>query len=126
MTPTPCSIVTVTKPTMNRCAWCGGAIGDKSGKGRPKRYCRPSHRQRAYESRQLAGTRGLEFDDVLISRSSLERHRDLLYILEAAYEDVLTDSVDATGPQMLKTVRSLRGAIEGAVSCDLEIRATGS
>lgn len=119
-------IVTVTKPVMSRCAWCGGVIGDKSGQGRPKRYCRPSHRQRAYESRRLADNRGLEIDDVLISRSSLERHRDFLYLLEAAYEDVLTDSVDATPPQMLKTIRSLRSAVEQAVACDLEIRATGS
>ncbi len=110
---------------MNRCAWCGSLIGEKSGKGRPRRYCRSSHRQRAYESRQLAGTRGLESDDVLISRSSLERHRDFLYILEAAYEDVLTDSVDATGAQMLKNIRSMRKSLEGAVACDLEIRATG-
>lgn len=122
----PCNIVTVTKLPMTRCAWCGGAIGKNSGRGRPKRYCRPSHRQRAYESRRLATTRGLEFDDVLISRSSLEAHRDQLYLLEAAYEDVLTDSVDATAPQMLKTVRSLRRSVEAAVACDLEIRATGA
>lgn len=120
------NIVTVTKLTVSRCAWCGGVIGEKSGQGRPKRYCRPSHRQRAYESRRLADTRGLESDDVLISRSSLERHRDLLYLLEAAYEDVLTDSADATAPQMLRVVRSLRSAVEQAVAFDLEIRATGS
>ena len=63
---------------------------------------------------------------MLISRSSLERHRDLLYLLEAAYEDVLTDAVDATAPQMLKIIRSLRPAVEQAVAFDLEIRATGS
>jgi hypothetical protein len=49
-----------------------------------------------------------------------------LYLLEAAYEDVLTDSVDATAPQMLTTVRSLRQAVEAAVACGLEIRATGA
>ena len=63
---------------------------------------------------------------MLISRSSLEAHRDQLYLLEAAYEDVLSDSVDATAPQMLKAVRSLRDSVEAAVACDLEIRATGA
>jgi len=120
------NIITVTKHPMNRCAWCGGVFGKTAGQGRPKRYCRPSHRRRAYESRRLATSRGLEGDDVLISRSSLEAHREQLYLLEAAYEDVLTDSVDATAPQMLTTVRSLRQAVEAAVACGLEIRATGA
>ena len=45
-----------------RCEWCGGEFHANAGPGRPARYCRRSHRQRAYEARQLAGERGISPD----------------------------------------------------------------
>lgn len=58
------------------------------GPGRPARFCRRSHRQRAYEARRLAESHGLGSDDVLLSRADFERLRDLLYLIESALQDV--------------------------------------
>ena len=73
------------------CAWCGGAIDASSGPGRPARYCRRSHRQRAYEARREAERRGLAPDEVVLNRHTGERLRDALYRLEAAATDVALD-----------------------------------
>ena len=37
----------------HRCSWCGRRFEPTPGPGRPRLYCRPSHRQRAYEARSL-------------------------------------------------------------------------
>lgn len=34
------------------CLWCGKPVIPQEGRGRPRKYCRPSCRQRAYESRR--------------------------------------------------------------------------
>ncbi|MEA2001615.1 MAG: hypothetical protein U9N84_06985 [Actinomycetota bacterium] len=74
-----------------RCEWCGGEYISAAGPGRPPRYCRRSHRQRAYEARRLAGERGIGPDEVLVSRRTWERLRDALYRIETASEDVAMD-----------------------------------
>ncbi len=61
------------------------------GPGRPQRYCRKSHRQRAYEARREAKRRDLGPDEVIISRRNWEQLRDALYRLEAAGEDIAID-----------------------------------
>lgn len=74
-----------------RCDWCGRRFAPTRGPGRPRRYCRPSHRQRAYEARTLAKAHALESDQVLMSAERLESIRDLLYRIEAAMDDVDRD-----------------------------------
>lgn len=120
------NIVTVTKSTMHRCAWCGGKFARPKGPGRPPRYCRSSHRQRAYESRRLAQVRGLAADDVLVSRSSVENLRDELYRLEAAAEDAAVDAQDATVEEARRIAGGLAKLVVEVVAVDLEIRASGS
>ena len=66
-------------------------IDASSGPGRPARYCRRSHRQRAYEARREAERRGLASDEVVLNRHTWERLRDALYRLEAAATDVALD-----------------------------------
>ncbi len=73
------------------CVWCGGAFTVDPGPGRPARYCRRSHRQRAYEARREAARRGLRPDEVVLNRHTWERLRDALYRLEAAAQDVALD-----------------------------------
>ena len=46
-----------------------------SGRGRPRRYCRNSHRQRAYEARVAARRRDLSPDEVIITRRGWESIR---------------------------------------------------
>jgi hypothetical protein len=102
------------------CAWCGGAFKVARGPGRPQRYCRKSHRQRAYEARREAKRRDLGPDEVLISRRTWEYLRDALYRLEAAGEDVAidigagrptkTDYVEALG-HLSASVRDLQDVV---------------
>lgn len=81
----------MTLSRRSRCEWCGAEFAAPGGPGRPARYCRRSHRQRAYEARRLAGERGINPEEVLLSRRTWEALRDALYRLEAASEDVAMD-----------------------------------
>ena len=78
-------------PRTRSCEWCGERFAVGGGPGRKPKYCRPSHRQRAYEARRLAGDRGIGADEVLISRRTWDHLRDALYRLESASEDVAMD-----------------------------------
>lgn len=73
------------------CEWCGGGFPVETHPGRPRRYCRASHRQRAYEARREAQRRGLAPDEVLITKRAWHQLRDSLYRLETAAEDVAID-----------------------------------
>lgn len=59
--------------------------------GRPRRYCRRSHRQRAYEARLLAERMGLGRGDVLVSAETLRSVRDGLRMVGRAVKDVERD-----------------------------------
>jgi hypothetical protein len=63
----------------------------QSGLGRPRKYCRRSHRQRAYEARLLAERMGLDGGEALVSATALRAVNDRIYILETALSDVERD-----------------------------------
>ena len=89
-------------------------------------YCRRSHRQRAFEARQLAASHGLGVDDVLMSRGSLVELRDALYQLEAAMEDVDTDLMEADDPGRHRSALwHLYGAAANLRGVRLEPKAIG-
>lgn len=79
------------QPEGARCGWCGRELVITDGRGRPRRYCRQSCRQRAYElrRRQLVGT--LRSTEVPIRLIDFERLRDGLYIVNSALDDVDLD-----------------------------------
>jgi hypothetical protein len=81
-----------------RCAWCGRRFAQSPGPGRKRRYCRPSHRQRAYEARALAKTHALAEGQVLMAAERLDAIRDLLYRIEAAMDDVDADLASDDSP----------------------------
>jgi hypothetical protein len=74
-----------------RCAWCGGVLPPSQGLGRPRTYCKQGCRQQAHIARKLAKARGLDEDEVLVSRAALEHLQGLLYGVQAALEDVDSD-----------------------------------
>ena len=59
--------------------------------GRPRRYCRDSHRQRAYEARRLGWRMDLTSAEATVSAAALNELGDRLTVLEAALEDVEQD-----------------------------------
>ena len=110
-----------------RCQWCGGEFAAPHGPGRPPRYCRRSHRQRAYEARRLAGERGIGPDEVLISRRTWEHLRDALYRLEAASEDVAMDLLSGrpTKTEYVEALAHLSAAVRDLQDIAVEPIAVG-
>lgn len=118
-------IVTVTE---YRCEWCGEHIAKGNGPGRPRRYCRPSHRQRAYEARRLAARRGLHPDEVLVTRRTWDRLRDALYRLQAASEDVAMDVLAGrpTKQEYVEAIAHLTAAVRDLQEVAVEPVALGA
>ncbi|MCB2223901.1 MAG: hypothetical protein KQH83_06955 [Actinobacteria bacterium] len=76
---------------IRHCAWCGGAIPDTGSVGRPRRYCRRSHRQRAFEARRSGRARGLGAGEAVVRAEALRALGDARYLLEAALDDTTSD-----------------------------------
>lgn len=115
----------MTKQDPRRCAWCGAAFELNPGPGRPRRYCKRSHRQRHYESKALAEQRGIGADELLVERAKVSRLHDLLYVLEAACEDVSAD-LDAgvtEAEDLRQTIAYLLGAAQPLRDAYLEPKA---
>jgi len=84
---------------ISHCAWCGRAFALSGSLGRKARYCRRSHRQRAFEARCLAARMGLDSGEALVDAEALCRLRDRLYVLESALDDVEGDLRGRPGPE---------------------------
>ncbi len=80
-----------------RCGWCHRLLAPQQGAGRPRRFCSPSHRQRAYEARRRADELHVPADRCIVSLADLGRLHDRLYRLEAAVEDVRADLGESSG-----------------------------
>ncbi len=81
--------------------------------GRPRRYCRRSHRQRHYEARREAERRSLEPGTAVYRVEDVGRIRDAVYVLEAALSDARLDVAEAgTLDAYPEAFRMLGGAIE--------------
>jgi hypothetical protein len=113
---------------VRRCEWCGGGFTVARGPGRPKRYCRVSHRQRAYEARREADRRGLLPDEIIITRAAWEGLRDALYRLETAAEDVALDLIAGrpTKRDYVEALAHLSSAVRALQDVVIEPTAIGS
>jgi hypothetical protein len=78
--------------------------------GRARRYCRRSHRQRAYEARRLAGERQIHPDEVLVLRSTWDGLRDALAELQQASRAIAVDR--GASPTPTAASRGDAGCIE--------------
>lgn len=86
------------KVAPRHCGWCGRALEQAGENGRPKgrqrRYCGQSCRQRAYERRTALQRTGLPEDAVVLSDTELSSLQDRLFQLRCAAEDVVTAADD--------------------------------
>ena len=106
----------MTQLRRERCAWCGERFEVPAGPGRRPKYCRRSHRQRAYEARQVAVDRGLAAGEVLVSIETWHRLRDAIYVAETTAADAVQDLMDAhTSDDLVSIVAGWRSAIDGVV-----------
>ncbi|NOX23691.1 MAG: hypothetical protein GXP36_11470 [Actinobacteria bacterium] len=83
------------------CAWCGTKFLVGGTVGRPPKYCKRSHRQRAFEASKRGSERGLGGGEVLVDATAWATLQDALYRLEAAVEDVATDLADGLEPRSM-------------------------
>ncbi|WP_244429030.1 hypothetical protein [Corynebacterium halotolerans] len=80
------------------CAWCGKEL-HSSGRGRPRKYCSQSCKQRAYEQRHnIAGT-SIPKEAVIIHPNRAAALRDSLFELRCAAEDIATASAEGAEPE---------------------------
>ncbi|MEJ5996687.1 hypothetical protein [Corynebacterium sp. H130] len=83
------------------CAWCGKPI-DAGGRGRPKKYCGHSCRQRAYEQRNgVAGT-AIPAEAVILRPEKVSRLKDSLFELRCAAEDVATAASEGASAEEMR------------------------
>ncbi|MCH6196124.1 hypothetical protein MHT86_01230 [Corynebacterium mastitidis] len=91
----------VTYKKQQRCAWCGKEM-EPSTRGRPKKYCCPSCKQRAYEQRHnITGTR-IPQDAVIMTQERAERLQDSLFELRCSAEDIATAAREGAGGEELQ------------------------
>jgi hypothetical protein len=103
-----------------RCRWCQRPLPPRDGPGRPREYCRQSCRQRDYEARRRSAERGLDEDEIVITRARLHALQDRLWVLACAVEDVEGDLARASGADecraavdwLLDAARPLIGELE--------------
>ena len=95
------------------------------GPGRPRRYCRPSHRQRHYEARREATIRDLDTGDVVYRTSDINRLRDAMYVVEAALADARMDIADGGLDDYPQAFSGLAGAVDSLFRTPLEPKAVG-
>ncbi|WP_236792457.1 hypothetical protein [Amycolatopsis sp. GM8] len=84
------------------CGWCGRRLEIAAGKGRRRRYCAQSCRQRAYERRTAVQRSGLPDDAVILSDTELAALQDRLFQLRCAAEDVVTAADDGAASEELR------------------------
>ncbi|HEY5110630.1 MAG TPA: hypothetical protein VII96_13565 [Acidimicrobiales bacterium] len=104
-----------------RCGWCHRPLAVRPGAGRPRLFCSPSHRQRAYEARRRADELHVPDDQCIVSLTDLGRLHDRLYRLEAAVDDVTADlAVTTTSAAYRQAYEHLMDAVGDLVGTVVE------
>lgn len=83
------------------CQWCGRELAVQQGRGRKRKYCGPSCKQRAYEQRNNVAGQGVAEGSVVLRPERVEAIRDELYELKCAAEDVRTAASEGASPEEL-------------------------
>lgn len=94
------------------CEWCRRPVEQHAGRGRPKKFCKQSCRQRDYEARERAKAHGLADGELIMTRAELDAMRDDAYVLACAVRDVERDLTGKPTTQDYKD--ALRWLIEAA------------
>ncbi len=84
------------------CGWCGSALRQSPGAGRPKQYCGAGCRQAAYTARKLARAAGLTSETVVVDRAGYEQLMSSATSLRAAVADVERVPPDPNDPADLQ------------------------
>jgi hypothetical protein len=107
-------------PAPEQCGWCRRSLPERTGPGRPRRFCRQACRQAAYVAGRRRDELGLSEEELIVARQSLDDLRDRIYVLEAAIEDVERDLAagDPSEQELQDAVRWLLEAARPLVGSD--------
>ncbi|MGX1737590.1 hypothetical protein ACWIB8_00250 [Corynebacterium flavescens] len=82
------------------CQWCGKEL-PPNGRGRPRKFCSASCKQRAYEQRNNVSGTSIPADAVILSPQRANALRDGLFELRCSAEDVATASKEGAASEEL-------------------------
>lgn len=85
------------------CTWCGKELVN-TGRGRPRKYCSRSCKQRAYEQRHNVAGTSIPAEAVIIHPDRVAALRDSLFELRCAAEDVATASAEGADPEEIRVL----------------------
>jgi len=97
----------------SRCQWCRSPISQRSGAGRPRRFCSQSCRQWDWVARQRAREVQLSDEQLVMAREELNDVHDALYVLSCAVQDVQRDLADIEQPN----AKELRDMLQWILEC---------
>ncbi|MDF5819493.1 hypothetical protein P4N68_00140 [Corynebacterium felinum] len=83
------------------CEWCGKDLGATT-RGRPRKFCSQSCRQRAYEQRNAVSGTQIPASAVIIQPDKADRLLDSLFELRCAAEDIKTAAAEGCEPQEMQ------------------------
>jgi hypothetical protein len=104
------------RDTEGRCEWCRRPLGALNEKGRRRRFCSQSCRQRAYQSRKRSRQLGLGDSEQIVSSILVARMNRRLQALEEALSEAERADVQATDERIARLFAAasrLRGQVVG-------------
>ncbi|WP_414646289.1 hypothetical protein [Corynebacterium sp. UBA2622] len=72
------------------CEWCGAELPEQQGRGRRRRFCGNSCKQRAYEQRHNVAGSSIPQNAVILHPDKAAAMSDRLFELRCAAEDIAT------------------------------------
>ena len=104
----PADVSSLKAVDSSRCQWCRSPIAQRTGAGRPRRFCSQSCRQWDWVARQRATELALSEDELVIARKELDALPDQVYVLRCAIADVEADLDPSVDP----TTRDFKAALK--------------
>ncbi|KHO29505.1 hypothetical protein NX84_07405 [Corynebacterium minutissimum] len=83
------------------CQWCGKDI-PQGGRGRPRKFCSASCKQRAYEQRQNVAGTTIPANAVILTPEKADQLRDSLFELRCCAEDVATAASESASAEEME------------------------
>ncbi|MDO5031606.1 hypothetical protein [Corynebacterium sp.] len=80
------------------CQWCGKDIA-QGGRGRPRKFCSASCKQRAYEQRHNVVGTSIPAEAVILTPERADALRDGLFELRCSAEDIATAAAEGGSPE---------------------------
>lgn len=93
------------QPAPLRCGWCRRMMPERTGPGRPAKFCSQKCRQWNWVAQQRAAELQLSEHELVIARGELDALHDDLYVLACAVDDTERDL--ATGEPTAADLRSI-------------------